>query len=38
MHCDGVVHRRMFSLSKPLREMMKMDDRVMTIDNPIYMY
>ena len=37
-HYDSVVHRRMFSLSKPLREMMKMDARVMTIDNPIYMY
>lgn len=35
---DGLVHRRLFALSKPLREMMRMDDRIMTIENPIYMY
>jgi thermospermine synthase len=38
VHYDGVLHRRLFALSKPLREMMRMDDRIMTLDNPIYMY
>lgn len=37
-HYDGVVHRRLFALSKPLREAMKSDDRVMTEANPIFMY
>ena len=37
-HYDGVVHRRLFSLSKPLRKAMKSDDRVMTEANPIFMY
>ena len=29
-HYNGVVHRRLFSLSKPLMEAMKSDGRVMT--------
>lgn len=37
-HYDGVVHRRLFALSKPLREAMKIDDRIMTEVNPIFMY
>jgi len=37
-HYDGVVHRRLFALSKPLREAMKSDGRVMTEANPIFMY
>ncbi|KAL7536029.1 hypothetical protein ACHAWF_005342 [Thalassiosira exigua] len=37
-HYDGVVHRRQFALSKPLREMMKLDQRIMTVANPIFMY
>ncbi|KAL7539467.1 hypothetical protein ACHAXR_009324 [Thalassiosira sp. AJA248-18] len=37
-HYDGVVHRRLFAMSKPLREAMKSDDRVMTEANPIFMY
>mmetsp|Transcript_29821 Transcript_29821/g.54994 ORF Transcript_29821/g.54994 Transcript_29821/m.54994 type:complete len:452 (-) Transcript_29821:173-1528(-) len=37
-HYDGVVHRRLFALSKPLREAMKSDERVMTEANPIFMY
>mmetsp|Transcript_2438 Transcript_2438/g.5235 ORF Transcript_2438/g.5235 Transcript_2438/m.5235 type:complete len:474 (-) Transcript_2438:169-1590(-) len=37
-HYDGVVHRRLFSLSKPLREAMKSDHRIMTEANPIFMY
>ena len=37
-HYDGVVHRRLFALSKPLREAMKSDQRVMTEANPIFMY
>jgi spermidine synthase len=35
---DGVTHLRMFALSKPLRKFMKKDDRIMTRDNPIFMY
>jgi len=38
VHYDGLVHRRLFLLSKPLREMMRTDDRIMTIANPIYMF
>mmetsp|Transcript_7292 Transcript_7292/g.16539 ORF Transcript_7292/g.16539 Transcript_7292/m.16539 type:complete len:450 (+) Transcript_7292:118-1467(+) len=37
-HYDGVVHRRLFALSKPLRKAMKSDERVMTEANPIFMY
>ncbi|KAL7471031.1 hypothetical protein ACHAXS_011312 [Conticribra weissflogii] len=37
-HYDGVSHRRLFALSKPLREAMKMDKRVMTVANPVFMY
>merc|ERR1712085_120899 len=37
-HYDGVVHRRLFAFSKPLREAMKSDDRIMTEVNPIFMY
>jgi len=37
-HYDGVVHRRLFSLSKPLRKAMQGDERVMTEANPIFMY
>ncbi|KAL7544174.1 hypothetical protein ACHAWF_014184 [Thalassiosira exigua] len=37
-HYDGVVHRRLFALSKPLREAMGGDDRIMTEENPIFMY
>lgn len=35
---DGVVHRRMFALTKPLRKSLKLDKRIMTKDNPIFMY
>mmetsp|Transcript_12206 Transcript_12206/g.25754 ORF Transcript_12206/g.25754 Transcript_12206/m.25754 type:complete len:98 (+) Transcript_12206:1-294(+) len=37
-HYDGVSHRRLFALSKPLREAMKTDTRVMTVANPVFMY
>ncbi|EED88302.1 spermidine synthase [Thalassiosira pseudonana CCMP1335] len=37
-HYDGVSHRRLFALSKPLREAMKSDERIMTEANPIFMY
>ena len=37
-HYDGVVHRRLFALSKPLREALKSDERVMTEANPMFMY
>ena len=35
---DGDAHRGMFSLTKPLRENMKLDKRIMTVENPIFMY
>lgn len=37
-HYDGVTHRGLFSLSKSLRIAMKSDQRVMTVDNPVFMY
>jgi hypothetical protein len=37
-HYDGVSHRRLFAMSKMLREAMKSDDRIMTVENPIFMY
>jgi thermospermine synthase len=37
-HYDGVTHRGLFSLSKSLRIAMKSDQRIMTIDNPVFMY
>lgn len=37
-HYDGVAHRGLFSLSKPLREATKKDKRIMTVENPIFMY
>jgi spermidine synthase len=35
---DGITHLSMFALSKPLRKYMKKEDRIMTRDNPIFMY
>jgi spermidine synthase len=35
---DGITHLSMFALSKPLRKFMKKDNRIMTRDNPIFMY
>mmetsp|Transcript_21991 Transcript_21991/g.33003 ORF Transcript_21991/g.33003 Transcript_21991/m.33003 type:complete len:408 (-) Transcript_21991:73-1296(-) len=37
-HYDGVTHRGLFSLSKSLRIAMKGDKRIMTVDNPVFMY
>ena len=37
-HYDGIAHGRLFALSKPLRESIMDDDRVMTEANPIFMY
>jgi hypothetical protein len=37
-HYDGVSHRGLFALSKMLREAMKSDERIMTVENPIFMY
>lgn len=37
-HYDGETHRTMFSLTKSLRKMLKDDKRIMTRDNPIFMY
>jgi len=35
---DGISHLRMFHLSKPLRKSMAEETRIMTKDNPIYMF
>eukprot|EP00429_Kryptoperidinium_foliaceum_P004762 CAMPEP_0176011200 /NCGR_PEP_ID=MMETSP0120_2-20121206/5163_1 /TAXON_ID=160619 /ORGANISM="Kryptoperidinium foliaceum, Strain CCMP 1326" /LENGTH=331 /DNA_ID=CAMNT_0017344059 /DNA_START=102 /DNA_END=1098 /DNA_ORIENTATION=+ len=35
---DGITHVRMFSLSKALRKQLAADTRVMTKDNPVFMY
>lgn len=35
---DGLGHRRMFALSKPLRFDMRHDKRVMTKENPVFMF
>ena len=35
---DGETHKGMFSLTKPLRTSLKEDKRIMTKDNPIFMY
>lgn len=35
---DGVTHLRMFNLPKPLRKYMEKDSRIMTRDNPVFMY
>jgi len=35
---DGTTHRRSFYLTKPLRRLLDSDDRIMTRDNPIFMY
>lgn len=38
MYYDGLTHRRMFSLPKPLRDNMALDKRIMTKDNPVFMF
>jgi thermospermine synthase len=35
---DGITHGGLFSISKPLRLAMKSDERIMTVDNPVFMY
>jgi thermospermine synthase len=35
---DGLTHRRMFTLPKTLRVRMAKDKRIMTKDNPVFMY
>lgn len=35
---DGVSHMSMFALTKALRNSLKKDDRIMTKDNPVFMY
>ena len=38
LHYDGEIHGALFSLSKPLREGLKRDTRIMTVENPVFMY
>lgn len=35
---DGITHRRLFNMTKPLRKSLEADKRIMTKDNPIFMY
>jgi spermidine synthase len=35
---DGIAHTGMFSLTKALRKSLKEDKRIMTRDNPVFMY
>eukprot|EP00568_Trieres_chinensis_P001197 CAMPEP_0183309500 /NCGR_PEP_ID=MMETSP0160_2-20130417/25379_1 /TAXON_ID=2839 ORGANISM="Odontella Sinensis, Strain Grunow 1884" /NCGR_SAMPLE_ID=MMETSP0160_2 /ASSEMBLY_ACC=CAM_ASM_000250 /LENGTH=370 /DNA_ID=CAMNT_0025473541 /DNA_START=47 /DNA_END=1159 /DNA_ORIENTATION=- len=35
---DGITHQRMFSLTKPLRKSLILDTRIMTKENPIFMF
>merc|ERR1712226_1617641 len=35
---DGTTHRRIFALPKPLRTVLREDDRIMTMSNPVFMY
>lgn len=34
---DGVTHMRMFSLGKQLRQKLENEQRVMTVENPLFM-
>lgn len=35
---DGVSHRRMFSLILPIRRGLAEENRIITVDNPVFMY
>ena len=35
---DGETYRRIFALAKPIRAALESEERVMTVDNPIFMY
>mmetsp|Transcript_9840 Transcript_9840/g.12279 ORF Transcript_9840/g.12279 Transcript_9840/m.12279 type:complete len:206 (+) Transcript_9840:1-618(+) len=35
---DGVTHRRLFALSKPIRKGLEQENRIITVDNPVFMY
>jgi len=35
---DGRTHRGIFGLSKPIRDAIAKEDRIMTIENPVFMY
>lgn len=35
---DGITHQRMFNLTKAVRKQLASDKRVMTKDNPVFMY
>eukprot|EP00912_Choanoflagellata_sp_UC4_P000964 UC4_evm3s594 len=37
-HYDGLTHRGMFSLTKPIREAMAREQRCITVDTPVFMY
>jgi len=35
---DGITHQRMFHLTKAVRKQLTEDDRIMTKEEPIFMY
>jgi len=35
---DGVSHRGQFSLPKPIRDAIEKEERIMTVDNPVFMF
>ena len=35
---DGITHLRMFALTKAVRKQLGRDSRIMTKDNPVFMY
>ena len=35
---DGETYRRIFALAKPIRAALESEERIMTVDNPIFMY
>jgi spermidine synthase len=37
-HYDGIAHHRMFSLPKKIRKCLDNEKRIMTKDNPVFMY
>ena len=35
---DGITHNRMYALPKPVRKQLATDTRIMTKENPVFMY
>lgn len=37
-HYDGVTHRGLFGIPKTIRQAIEAEDRVITKENPVFMY